>query len=157
MAMMRSKCQLTHEICVSMLRGHVEGLEDRNFCSADPEEVVEQYTDFLMSAGACTPRLNGATDVKACGEVFGGAPQTHKLFKDRICDAFMYCRKKGIAMVTGSKLSPPVKNIVRAMFPEKFGSSKPSPCKTGGNSDGSLDAPLRSTGSSSADEYCSPL
>lgn len=104
------------EVCANLLKGHVETLEDDKFLNCDVEQVVGSYQQFLVSAGACTPRLKVSVVQKAAQEVFGGPPARAKAFAEHICDCFSYCRQKGVNSKTGVKLSEPVRQVVKAMF-----------------------------------------
>ena len=67
----RAACTISVEVCANLLKGHVQTLEDDKFLNCDVEQVVGSYQQFLVSAGACTPRLKVSVVQKAAQEVFG--------------------------------------------------------------------------------------
>ena len=83
--------------------------------TADMEEIVNTYQDFLKVAAACTSRLNVCLVSKAAQEAFLEPPATAKVFSERICGAFGYCKSKIHSSTSGVKLSPWVRSVGQSM------------------------------------------
>ena len=85
----RASCKLSAATCQGLLKAHVPNLkEEAKYCSTDPEIVVKNYKDLLVSLAAITPRLNESVVKKAAMELYEEKPGIVTMFSDRLCQAF---------------------------------------------------------------------
>lgn len=111
----RAACDLTLEMCTTVMKAHISTLDNGNYSSPDVEDVCHHYASFLSTCASITSRLNVVILEKAALNLFGNDRQRNHLFAQRLANAFSYCKSKATQSTSGVKLSSSVKQVVDVM------------------------------------------
>ena len=153
--MCRPKNTATAQDVSKLLRLNVSQLQEEKFMVLDLEQVVCNHVQFILDLLKAIPRptVTLLTSAAAlCWESMD--PSVCKAFATRIIDSITHCRIKAKSCTSGKKLSPSVRRVVQALFPDT-GKALPSPSSklplsTSSSSIGSKQGNLDSQASSSS-------
>lgn len=114
---MRTNSRVRNEASVEdvkkLLRANVSKLTEADYMTTEVEDVVRNYSGFILDLLKATPRVNKNLLKAACGNVFSTSKDVSECFAGAIVRAITFCKDKVRSSTSGKKLHPAVFSIVK--------------------------------------------
>jgi len=107
----RVKNEASLEDLNKLLRANVSKLAEADYMTTDVEDIVKNYSGFILDLLKATPRANKVLLCKACTIVFSSSKQVSECFVAAIGRAISFCRDRVKSSTSGKKLHPSVFSI----------------------------------------------